>query len=113
MLQRVLHLRRQVFTSRIVLPGRLQRLFGRVEIIKSLRTTDAREAVRRQSLWESHVDVLIRHVGKYGVLMTQEELEALTWQYLAASSDEIESRLAPDCRLVSSASVRRRRLART
>jgi integrase len=95
-LQDVLQLRRQVFTSRIVIPGRLQRLIGRVEITKSLRTTDAREAARRQSLWESHIGVLLRHVGKYGALMTQEELEALTRQYLAASFDEIENRLALD-----------------
>jgi hypothetical protein len=38
----------------------------------------------------------MRLVGKYGVLMTQAELEALTRQHLAASFDEIENRLAMD-----------------
>jgi hypothetical protein len=95
-LKDVLQLRRQVFTSRIVIPSRLQRLIGRVEITKSLRTTDTREAARRQSLWESHIGVLLSHVGKYGALMTQEELDALKRQYLAASFDEIENRLALD-----------------
>jgi hypothetical protein len=62
-----------------------------MEITKSLRTTDAREAVRRQSLWESSIGVLLSHVG----LMTQ-ELNALIRQYLAASFDGSENCLAWD-----------------
>jgi hypothetical protein len=95
-LQDVLQLRRQVFTSRIVIPGRLQRFIGRVEITNSLRKTGTREAARRQSLWESRIGALLRYMGKCGALMTQEKLDAFTRQYLAASFDEIENRLALD-----------------
>lgn len=67
-----------------------------MEITKSLRTTDAREAVRRLSLWESHVGVLLARVRRAGARMTQDELEKLTRDYLATSFDEIEDRLALD-----------------
>lgn len=92
----MLQTRGRVFTSRIVVPSRLQGLLGRIEITKSLRTTDAREAARRLSLWESHVGVLLDRVRKSGARMTQEELERLTRDYLAKSFDEIEDRLALD-----------------
>lgn len=90
----MLQIRGKVFTSRILVPSRLQGLLGRVEITKSLRTTDAREAARRLSLWESHVGILLDHVRRRGVRMTQQELERLTRDYLAVSFEEIEERLA-------------------
>lgn len=92
----MLQIRGKVFTSRIVVPSRLQGFLGRVEITKSLRTTDAREAARRLSLWESHVGVLLDHVRRRGARMTQDELNRLAGEYLAKSFDEIEDRLALD-----------------
>nr|WP_162245073.1 site-specific integrase [Rhodanobacter sp. Root480] len=77
-------------------PADLQRQLRRAEIIRSLRTTDASEALRRQSLWESHVGILFNHVRRRGRSMKPEELETLTQRYLATSFDEIEDRLALD-----------------
>ncbi|GAB2623721.1 tyrosine-type recombinase/integrase [Novilysobacter erysipheiresistens] len=90
MLQR----RGQVFASRIVIPSVLQPLLRRVEITRSLRTTDAREARRRLGLWETHIGSLFAIVRKRGPVMTSEQLDALTRRYLRATFDEIEDRLA-------------------
>lgn len=76
------------------MPADVQRPLRRAEIIRSLRTTDASEALRRQSLWEPHVGILFNHVRRRGRSMTPEELEALTQRYLLTSFDEIEDRLA-------------------
>ncbi len=92
MLQR----RGKVFASRIVVPRDLQGLLGRVEITRSLRTTDLREANRKNLLWEPHIGTLLSHLRRHGRWMKQDELEALTLRYLAASFDEIEDRLALD-----------------
>lgn len=92
MLQR----RGKVFTSRIVVPRDLQGLLGRVEITRSLRTTDLREANRKNLLWEPHIGTLLGCLRRHGRGMKQEEMEALTQRYLAASFDEIEDRLALD-----------------
>jgi integrase len=92
MLQR----RGNFFTSRIVVPRDLQGLLGRVEITRSLRTTDLREANRKNLLWEPHIGTLLSRLRKHGSSMKQGELEQLTQRYLAASFDEIEDRLALD-----------------
>jgi integrase len=92
MLQR----RGQVFASRIVIPSTLQPLLRRVEITRSLRTTDAREARRRLGLWETHIGSFFSLVRKHGSFMTPAQLDELTRQYLAATFDEIEDRLALD-----------------
>lgn len=92
MLQR----RGQVFASRVVIPSTLQPLLRRVEITRSLRTTDAREARRRLGLWETHIGSLFARVRKYGSTMTPELLDALARQYLITTFDEIEDRLAMD-----------------
>jgi integrase len=85
-----------VFASRIVIPSTLQPLLRRVEITRSLRTTDAREARRRLGLWETHIGSLLSVVRKHGRSMTPAQLDDLTRQYLATSFDEIENRLALD-----------------
>lgn len=92
MLQR----RGQHYASRIIVPSTLQPLLRRVEITRSLRTTDAREARRRLCLWESHIHGLFDIVRRYGAVMTPEQLDALTLQYLRAAFEEIEDRLALD-----------------
>jgi len=92
----VLHRRGKVFTSRIVVPRDLQGLLGRVEITKSLRTTDLREANRKNLLWRPHIGTLLGCLRRHGRGMKQDEMEALTQRYLAASFDEIEDRLALD-----------------
>lgn len=92
MLQR----RKKIFVSRIVVPRDLQGLLGRVEITKSLRTSDRREANRRNLLWEPHIGTLLGHLRRRGRFMKQDELEALTQRYLATSFEEIEERLALD-----------------
>lgn len=84
------------FTSRIVVPRDLQALLGRVEITRSLRTADLREANRRRLLWEPHIGTLLGVLRKNGRFMTKDQLDALTRQYLIASFDEIEARLALD-----------------
>jgi hypothetical protein len=92
MLQR----RRKVFASRIVVPRDLQSLLGRVEVTKSLRTTDLREAQRKNLLWLPHIGTLLSRLRRHGRFMKHDELEELTQRYLAASFDEIESQLALD-----------------
>lgn len=98
MLQRVLHKvlqrRGKFFTCRVVIPRDLQGLLGRVEITRSLRTSDLRKASRKNLLWRPHIGPLLGHLRRYGRFMKQDELEALTQRYLAASFDEIEDRLA-------------------
>jgi len=92
----VLQRRGKVFTSRIVVPRDLRGLLGRVEITRSLRTSDVREANRKNLLWEPHIGTLLGHLRRHGRWMKQDELEALTQRYLVASFDEIEERLALD-----------------
>jgi integrase len=92
----VLQRRQKYFTSRIVIPRDLRGQLGRVEITKSLRTTDPREAGRRNLLWEPHIGTLLNHLRRHGRGMKQHELEELTQRYLSASFDEIEDRLALD-----------------
>lgn len=92
----MLHRRGKVFISRIVVPRDLRGLLGRAEITRSLRTTDLREARRKNLLWEPHIGTLHSRLRRYGRWMKQEELEALTQRYLMASFDEIEGRLALD-----------------
>ncbi len=92
MLQR----RGNFFTSRIIVPRDLQGILGRVEITRSLRTADPREANRRRLLWEPHIGTLLGLLRKNGRFMTKDQLDALTRQYLVASFDQIEERLALD-----------------
>lgn len=92
----MLQQRGNIFASRIVVPSRLQPLLRRVEITRSLRTSDAREARRRLGLWEAHIDALFGIVRKHGSAMTRERLDTLTLQYLTVTFDEIEGRLALD-----------------
>lgn len=84
------------FASRIIIPAGLQVFLGRVEITRSLRTTDARIAARRLSLWESHIQTLFNRLRRSARCMTKEELDELTYRYLDASFDDIEARLALD-----------------
>ena len=76
MLQR----RGQVFASRIVIPSTLQPLLRRVEITRSLRTTDARDARRRLGLWEPHIGNLFSIVHKYASATTLEQRDDITRQ---------------------------------
>jgi integrase len=92
----MLQKRGPVFASRIVIPSNLQSLLRRVEITRSLRTSDAREARRRLGLWESHIGTLFSIVRKHGPSMTPAQLDEITHQYLRTSFEEIENRLALD-----------------
>lgn len=88
MLQR----RRHTFASRIVVPVDLQGYLGRVEITRSLGTSDPREAARRLALWETHIGTLF--AGLRSRSMTADQIELIARRYLAASFEEIEDRLA-------------------
>jgi len=90
MLQR----RGETYLSRIIVPADLRPLLGRLEITRSLRTGDRREAVRRQSLWETHVGTYLSTVRTQGRAMTRDQLDEITRRYLRATFDEIEARLA-------------------
>lgn len=92
----MLQKRGQIFASRIVIPSTLQPLLRRVEITRSLRTGDAREARRRLGLWETHIGSLLSLVRKHGPSMTPAQLDELTRQYLKTTFDQIEDRLALD-----------------
>src|SRR5688500_8449885 len=92
MLQR----RRHGLTCRMVIPVDVQTFIGSIDITRSVRTRDAREASRRQTCWKSPMYSLLNHVRRHGDLMTREELDELTQRYLLQSFDEIEARLALD-----------------
>lgn len=92
----MLQKRGQVFASRIVIPSTLQPLLRRVEITRSLRTGDAREARRRLGLWETHISSLFSLVRRHGPSMTPAQLDDLTHKYLNSTFDKIEDRLALD-----------------
>lgn len=93
-LQEVLHRRRNTYLSRIIVPADLQRVLGRVEITRSLRTGDRREALRRQPLWEAQVRTYLSLVRQHHATMTRAQLDALTRQYLERTLEEIEEQLA-------------------
>ncbi len=65
MLQR----RGKIYTSRVVVPVDLQPLLHRVEITRSLRTSERRKALRRLSLWETHVGLLMTTIRLQGTGM--------------------------------------------
>ncbi|MBU8977652.1 site-specific integrase [Lysobacter sp. MMG2] len=69
---------------------------GRVEITRSLRTGDRREALRRLVLWETHVGMYLNKIHRRGAGMTREQLDLLRDRFLSASFDEIEERLSMD-----------------
>lgn len=92
----MLHRRRATYLSRIIVPTTLRRAVGRVEITRSLRTGDRREANTRLALWEAHVRTYLSLVQQHHATMTRAQLDALTRHYLERSLDEIESRLALD-----------------
>ncbi|QCO66978.2 site-specific integrase [Luteimonas yindakuii] len=78
----------------MIVPAALQSLLGRVEITRSLRTGDRREAARRLALWETHIRTYLALVRQRKTKMTQDELDQLTRRYTQATFDEIENRLA-------------------
>lgn len=69
---------------------------GRVEITRSLRTGDRREALRRLVLWETHVGTFLTTICRRGAGMTREQLDQLRDRYLSVTFDQIEERLALD-----------------
>lgn len=90
MLQR----RGDVFLSRVTIPADLRPLLGRIEILRSLRTGDRREAAHRLALWEAQVAAYFAAVRAQGRFMTREQLDELAHRYLSATFDEIEARFA-------------------
>lgn len=90
----MLRRRGRTYISRILVPADLQALLGRVEIARSLRTEDSREAARRAGLWETHIGALLATLQRHGRAMTREQLDEIARKYLAATFDEIEGRLA-------------------
>lgn len=90
----MLHRRGTVYTSRVVIPGRIQALVGRVEITRSLRTTDLREARWRLSLWESHLGVMFRLLAQRREVMTRDQAQALVQAFLDSTFDDLEARLS-------------------
>ncbi|KGO99772.1 hypothetical protein N791_00415 [Lysobacter defluvii IMMIB APB-9 = DSM 18482] len=78
----------------MIVPVDLQGRLCRVEITRSLRTGDRREASRRLALWETHIRTYLALVRQRKSKMTQEELNRLSRRYLEATFDEIENRLA-------------------
>lgn len=92
----MLHRRRNIYLSRIIVPADLQHVLGRVEITRSLRTGDRREALLRLPLWEARVRTYLSLVRKHHATMIREQLDALTRQYLADTLEQIEKQLTLD-----------------
>ena len=92
----MLHLRRNTYASRLIVPATLRRVLGRREITKSLRTSNLRLAKRRAAAWEAHVFHLFAALGQSKSSMTRDEIDQLTQRYLVASFEGVEDVLALD-----------------
>jgi len=90
----VLQLRGQIYTSRIIVPAHLRGTLGRVEITRSLRTQDRREALRRLRVWEGHISQLLTILARRGARMTREEIDLIVGRYLRDTLEQIEERLS-------------------
>ena len=77
------------YASRTVVPLDLRPLVRRREIVRSLETSDLREARLRAAQWEGHVAGLFRRLMENGRTMDREQIDALVSGYLDA-----ETRLA-------------------
>jgi len=88
--------RGNVYTCRVWIPADLRDALGRVEILRSTRTGDMREAQRRASLWQAHLSTFLHTVRARGRTMSRDQLDTLTHRYLSTRFDEIESALSLD-----------------
>ncbi len=92
----MLRRRKSVFTSRVHVPADLVHLIGRREVLKSLRTSEQREARLRERQWQAHMAAMFGHLRRDGRRMDREQIDKLVSQYLSARFCEIEERLAVD-----------------
>jgi len=99
--RKVLQRRGKIYTSRVVVPVDLQPLLHRVEITRSLRTSERRKALRRLGLWEAHVGLLMTTIRLQGTGMMREQLDQLVNKYLSKTFEQIEDRLAMEWSEVS------------
>lgn len=85
------------YTVRTFTPADLRDTFGgRLEVQRSLRTSDAHEARLRALQWNAHVATLFQELRKRRGSMGREQIDALIEQYMAATFDDIDERLARD-----------------
>lgn len=92
----MLQKRGDIYLSRVTVPADLRPILGRLEILRSLRTGDRREASHRLALWEAQVAAYFAAVRAQGRRMTREQLDTLARRYLRAAFDQIEARLAAE-----------------
>lgn len=83
----MLHRRRLVYHSRIVVPTDLRAVFGRRELWKSLRTSQYREARLRAALWEGKISSLFGYARMQGHQMTRNQIDALIARYSSTLED--------------------------
>jgi integrase len=83
-----------MYASRTVVPLDLRPLVGRREIVRSLETSDLKDARLRAAEWEGHVAGLFRQLRQNGRTMDREQIDALVSQYLDTELQEVETRLA-------------------
>jgi hypothetical protein len=82
------------YSSRTVVPLDLRPLVRRREIVRSLETSDLKDARLRAAQWEGHVAGPFRRLRQNGRTMDQEQIDALVSQYLDAGLQEVETRPA-------------------
>lgn len=82
------------YTSRVVVPLDLRPLVRRREIVRSLETSDHKEARLRAAQWEGHVAGLFRRLRENGRAMDREQINELVDRYLDSELSDVEQRLA-------------------
>ena len=82
------------YTSRTVVPLDLRPLVRRREIVRSLETSDLKDARLRAAQWEGHVAGLFRRLRHSGRTMDREQIDTLVLAYLDAELQDVETRLA-------------------
>jgi hypothetical protein len=82
------------FASRTVVPIDLRPLVQRREIVRSLETSDLKEARSRAAQWEGHVAGLFRRLRHNGRAMDRGQIDALVSSYLDTELQGAETRLA-------------------
>lgn len=83
-----------VYASRVQVPKSVQSYVRRVEVVRSLRTTDRPTAKLRASQWEGHLSALFQRLRREAGQLDREQIDALVAEYLAAELHEVDGRLS-------------------
>jgi integrase len=82
---------RRFLYDRVTVPYSLRAYFkGRIEVWKSLRTTDRTEAQYRAAQWQAKAHRLFRTLTRTGADMTKTEIDALIESWIESELDESE-----------------------